>query len=53
MNFYFKKFKSSLPVVFPFAKVVWKGIYGLQIKHCFFGVIIGGEPWDKELENND
>lgn len=33
--------KIKMPVKFPFGDFEWSGVYGLQIKTIFIGVVIG------------
>ena len=47
MKFYWQKFKA-LPVIFPFGRFIWTGIYGVQIGKVFLGVIIGDKENDDE-----
>ena len=46
LQFYWDKF-NALPVIFPFGKFTWTGIYGVQIKGVFIGVIIGKKETTK------
>ena len=42
MQFYFMKLKN-FPVIFPTFKCLWTGVYGVQVRNVFIGVIIGGK----------